>query len=32
MLVRIKIEVPKNLTDRQRAALDELAAALEDSK
>jgi hypothetical protein len=32
MLVRIKIEVPKNLTDRQRAALDELAAALEDGK
>jgi DnaJ-class molecular chaperone len=32
MLVRIKVEVPKNLTTRQRAAMDELAAALEESK
>jgi DnaJ-class molecular chaperone len=32
MLVRIKIEVPKNLTNRQKAAIDELAAALEDDK
>jgi DnaJ-class molecular chaperone len=30
MLVRIKVEVPKNLTTRQRAAMDELAAALEE--
>ncbi len=32
MLVRIKIEVPKNLTTRQRSAIDELIAALEDDK
>ena len=32
MLVRIKIEVPKNLTARQRAAIDELAVALGDDK
>jgi DnaJ-class molecular chaperone len=32
MLVRIKVEVPKNLTTRQRSAIDELIAALEDDK
>ncbi|MFM7186535.1 MAG: DnaJ domain-containing protein [Armatimonadota bacterium] len=32
MLVRIKVEVPKNLTTRQRAAIDELAAALGDER
>lgn len=32
MLVRIKIEVPKNLNARQKNAIEELAAALEESK
>lgn len=32
MLVRIKVEVPKTLTARQRAAIDELAAALGEDK
>jgi molecular chaperone DnaJ len=32
MLVRIKVEVPKNLTNRQKTAIEELVAALEESK